>query len=94
MAISLQVLSQKARKELCKLVGLDFSSMTGIVKGEGDKGWVVTLEVVERHAIPDSLDLLAEYDFYLNEEGVLQTFVRKGLRSRNSEGVSETCSTS
>jgi len=94
MAISLQALGEKARKELCKLVGLDFSSTVRVVKGEGGKGWVVTMEVVERHAIPDSLDLLAEYDLYFNEEGVLQTFIRKGLRLRNSEGVYETSSTS
>jgi hypothetical protein len=47
-----------------------------------EEGWKVLLEVVERKAIPDSMDLLGIYELCLDNEGNLLSLDRKKLRKR------------
>ena len=80
MAKDVGTLIEKARKELSKLTGLTASSTIGVVKDE--KGWNISIEMVEKRSIPDQMDLLALYEVLLDEDGNLLNFERKSMRRR------------
>lgn len=80
MAKSIPELVEKAREELGKVTGLELSTTSGAVKEE--KGWKITVEMIEKHSIPDQMDILAIYDVILDDNGKLIEFNRKGLRKR------------
>ncbi len=44
--------------------------------------WRVTVEALERRAIPDSLDLLGRYEIRLNKNGELIGWTQKIIRRR------------
>jgi len=80
MAKSMYELIEKAREELSSITGLELSTTLGAVKEE--KGWKVTVEMVEKHAIPDQLDILAIYEVFLDDDGNVIEFKRARLRKR------------
>ena len=80
MAKELGILIEKARKDLSKLTGLTVSSTTGATKDE--KGWHISIELVEKHSIPDQMDILALYEVLLDEDGNFLSFERKSMRRR------------
>lgn len=69
-----------ARSELASLTGLELGS-TLAANREGE-GWRVAVEVVEKHSLPDGMDILAAYDVVLDPEGNIAGFRRVGLRKR------------
>lgn len=87
MAKDVGALIEQARKELNKLTGLKPSSTVGAVKDE--KGWHISIEMVEKQSIPDQMDILAIYEALLDEEGNLLSFERKAMRKRMETEVSE-----
>jgi len=80
MAKTLGVLIEQTRKELNKLTGLDLSTTKG-VKKDGE-GWIITIELIEKHSIPDQMDILALYEVNIDAEGNIQSFDRKAMRKR------------
>ena len=80
MGLSMGKMIQKARSELNTLTGLEISSTVGATK-EGD-GWLVTMEVVEKHSIPDGMDILAVYETRLDVDGNMLEFKRVRMRKR------------
>lgn len=80
MAMSIPELVEKAREELVKVTGLELSTTLGAVKGEN--GWKISVEMVEKHSVPDQMDILATYDAIVDDDGNLVNFNRKGLRKR------------
>lgn len=80
MAKSIGTLVEQAREELSKLTGLKASSTVGATKDE--KGWHISVEMVEKQSIPDQMDTLALYEVLLDEDGNLLSFERKGMRKR------------
>ena len=80
MAKPLKELIGKAREELSKITGLELSSTLGAVKEE--KGWKITMEMVEKHSLPDQMDILATYEVILDNDGNVVEFKRAGLRKR------------
>jgi len=87
--MELKEIIQRAKKELQAAMNLEVSSVTGISKAEHD-GWQVTIELVERKAIPDTQDLLGVYEVRLDEDGHLISFDRKKVRHRmDTEETSE-----
>ena len=80
MAKSISQLIEKAREELSKMTGLELSTTIGAVKEE--KGWKVALEMVEKHSLPDQMDILATYEVFLDDEANVIEFKRTGLRKR------------
>jgi len=80
MALSITKVIQKARSELADLTGLEVCSTVKAEK-EGD-GWLVVIEVVEKHSIPDSMDILAKYETRLDTDGNMLDFKRTGMRKR------------
>jgi len=45
-------------------------------------GWTLSIEVLERKAIPDTMDILGLYEITMNNEGDLLSLERKKLRKR------------
>jgi len=80
MALSMSEVIQKARSELNNLTGLEISSTVGAEK-EGDD-WLIVMEVIEKHSIPDSMDILAKYEARLDSDGSMLDFKRTGMRKR------------
>jgi len=88
MAKSMQELIEKAREELSNITGLELSTTLGAAKEE--KGWKVTIEMVEKHSIPDQMDILAIYEVFLDDDGNVIEFNRARLRKRvDTEGIEE-----
>ena len=80
MAKDVGTLIEKAREELSKLTRLKASSTVGVIKDE--KGWHISVEMLEKKSIPDQMDILATYEALLDEEGNLLGFERKSMRTR------------
>lgn len=80
MAKSMQGIIEKAREEISKITGLELSSTLGAVKEE--KGWKVTFEMVEKHSLPDQMDILATYEVILDNDANVIEFNRARLRKR------------
>ena len=87
MAIGMAEIVKKAPSELKALIGLDISSTIQAEK-EGDE-WLVSLEMVEKHSIPEGMDILAAYDTRLDEEGNMLEFKRVRMRKRIDTEESE-----
>ncbi len=73
-------IGQRAQEQFHKLSQLPISTCTGLSRT--DKCWVVTLEAVERKAIPETMDVMGLYEVSLDGEGNLVGFERKRLRKR------------
>lgn len=80
MAKSIHQLIEIAREELSKVTGLELSTTLATVKDE--RGWRISIDMIEKHSIPDQMDILATYDVVLDEDGKLLEFNRTGLRKR------------
>jgi len=71
---------KKAQEEFNKLSKIPVEGVIGLSKVE--EGWAVSLEALERRAIPDSMDVLGLFEVRLDNEGNLLAFERKKLRKR------------
>jgi hypothetical protein len=80
MAKDMHQLIELAREEISKVTGLEISTTLSTVKDE--RGWRISIEMIEKHSIPDQMDILATYDVVLDDDGKLVEFYRKGLRKR------------
>ena len=87
MAKDVGTLIEKAREELSKLTRLKASSTVGAIKDE--KGWHISVEMLEKKSIPDQMDILAIYEALLDDEGNLLGFERKSMRKRMEAVVAE-----
>lgn len=73
-------LIERVKTDFNKFSNSRVDGVTGFHKS--DDGWAVDLEVVERKAIPDSMDILGIYEVLLDKEGSFLSFERKKLRKR------------
>jgi len=87
MALGMSKVIQKARTELNNLTSLEISSTVAAEK-DGDD-WMVTIEVIEKHSIPDGMDLLAMYETHLDSDGNMLNFKRTGMRKRSEVSKDE-----
>ena len=71
---------KKAQEDFARLSKIPVDGVVGLSKT--DEGWVVSLEGLERRAIPDTMDVLGLYEVRLDNEGNLLGFYRKKLRKR------------
>ena len=70
----------KARGHIATMGKKSDEGVTNLSKRED--GWTVSIEVVERKGIPDTMDILGLYEIILNDEGDLMSLERKKLRKR------------
>ncbi len=87
MTLGMSEVIEKARSELNKLTGLEISSTLGAARDED--GWVVSIEVVEKHSLPDGMDILATYQSKLDPDGNMMEFNRVRMRKRIDTEESE-----
>lgn len=73
-------LASNAKVRLEEVTGLKVSSVTGIAQEE--EHWVVTLEMLEKKSIPDSMDILGIYEVKMDTQGSVFDFARTRLRKR------------
>ncbi len=76
---------KKARDEFAALSKLPVDAVIGLSKAEGE--WVVSLEALERKAIPEAMDILGLFEIHLDSDGNLIRFERKKLRKRGETEV-------
>lgn len=85
MEITVPKLIERAREQLAEATGLKLSTTVGASKD--DKGWRISVEMIEKKSIPDGMDILGTYEAWLNDKGELLEFGRKKLRRRiDTEG--------
>ena len=70
------------KKEMVELTSLQFNTIAGLALDEETNAPTITIELVERRAIPDSMDLLGIYEVPADEDGGVRTFRRIGMRKR------------
>ena len=88
MALGIGEVIEKARSELSKLTALEIGSTVGAARDED--GWAVNMEVVEKHSLPDGMDVLATYETKLDPDGNMQEFKRIRMRKRiDTEDIEE-----
>ena len=80
MALSMGEVIKKVRSDLHSLTGLDVSSTVRVARDA--EGWLVSMEVIEKHSIPDGMDVLATYETKLDSDGNLLEFKRIKMRKR------------
>lgn len=80
MALTIAEVNERAREELSKVTGLELSTTLGSAKVE--QGWAVQVEMIEKHSIPDGMDLLAAYEAVMDDFGNLLSFRRIRMRKR------------
>jgi len=73
MATSIEMV-HTAKELLSGLTGLKVDTVSGVAKD--DRGWHVTLELVEMRRIPDGNDMLATYEVLLSDSGDLLSYER------------------
>jgi hypothetical protein len=78
--MNVDMIIKKAQEEFASLSKLPVNAVIGLTKAE--EGWMVSLEALERKAIPDTMDVLGQYEIRLDSEGNLLGFERKKLRKR------------
>ena len=71
---------KKGQEDFARLSKIPVDGVTGLAKAK--EGWIVSLEALERRAIPDTMDVLGLYEVRLDNEGNLLGLGRKKLRKR------------
>ncbi|WJD95631.1 gas vesicle protein GvpO [Streptomyces antimycoticus] len=66
--------ARSAARHVEGLTGRAAEGVTSLERGED--GWIIGIEVVETHRIPDSTDILAEYQVELDDCGELSSYRR------------------
>jgi len=66
--------------EFPNLTNLKASGVVGV--SHGDEGWVVSIEMIEKKSIPDSMDVLGLYEVKVDDRGKIVDFSRVKLRKR------------
>ncbi len=79
---NMKQLLDSVKKEMVELTSLPFNTIAGVALDEETHTPIMTIELVERKAIPDSMDLLGIYEVIMNEEGGVATFKRVSMRKR------------
>jgi hypothetical protein len=73
-------LVNKLVAEFPPLIHLQSSGVIGVSRSEDC--WIVTIEMLEKKSIPDSMDVLGCYEVKLDIDGNIQDFARVSLRRR------------
>jgi hypothetical protein len=63
-------------EQLQELTSRDVEGVVGIDKND-DGRWTITVEVVESRRVPETADVLAEYEVTLDSDGSLASYRRQ-----------------
>jgi len=81
--ISAREAIERVRHELPELLGHPVDAVLGLAPQDDDKGWNVTVQVVELSRIPHSTDVLGVYEIMLDQDGELGSYKRRRRYYRN-----------
>jgi hypothetical protein len=73
---------ERVRRELPELLGRSIESVLGF-EHDDDSGWRVTVQVVELTRVPQTTDVLGDYEATLDREGTLTGYRRIRRYHRN-----------
>lgn len=79
-AINLREAINGVTQQLPFILGMEVSRVVAASKNE--EGWHLTIELIERKAIPDTQDLIGTYEVLLDVEGELTSYERRSMRRR------------
>jgi len=68
-----------------KYISKEPETVVGVEEEKGE--WKVTVEAVERKAVPDTQDLLGRYEIRLNKNGELIGWKQKMIRKRSDRMI-------
>ncbi|MBI2848802.1 MAG: gas vesicle protein [Chloroflexi bacterium] len=72
--------AERAKQQLAAVTGLKPVTVSATFRDE--EGWHVSLDMLEMRRIPDSSDVLGEYEVLLDEDGNMLKFERRRTRLR------------
>lgn len=75
-------MTERAKEELAVVTGLKPVAINATFRDE--KGWHICLEMLEMKRIPDSTDLLGDYEVLLDDKGDMLRFQRKRSHLRGA----------
>ena len=78
--MNIKELLEQAKSQLSEVTGLKPITISEVFKNE--RGWHVSLDMLELSRIPSATDILGEYEVVLDNEGNLLSFERKRTRIR------------
>jgi Gas vesicle synthesis protein GvpO len=78
--LSTQELAEAALRTVKELTGYQTESVTGL-EWDGDE-WQLTVEALELSRIPNTTDVIGEYQVKLDERGTLRGYRRTGRHFR------------
>lgn len=64
----------RVRNQVPQLIGRELDGVTSLMQGE--EGWVATVELIERRSIPDTQDIIGQYEVSLTDDGVIHEYRR------------------
>jgi len=68
-----------------KYISKEPETIIGVEEKEGE--WMVTVEALERKAVPDTQDILGRYEIRFNEKGELTGWKQRMIRRRSDRMV-------
>ena len=75
-----QEIVEKAHCYITEMGKISSDGLTSITRK--NDGWTLSIEVLERKAIPDTMDILGLYEITMTNDGELLSLERKKLRKR------------
>lgn len=79
-------LAEQAAQQLWELTGKEPEGITGLRRS--DDGWIVVVDVLELHRVPETTDVLASYEVEIDEDGELLGYRRRDRFARGSTEAS------
>jgi hypothetical protein len=78
----MKLLLDRVKMGIVDLTSLKFNTIVEVSMDDETHTHRVLCELVERKAIPDSMDLLGVYEIHADDSGFIQTFKRVSMRKR------------
>ena len=82
-------LVDRVKRGIVDLTSLKFNTIVEVSMDDETHTHRVVCELVERAAIPDSMDLLGIYEIHADDSGFIQTFKRVSMRKRGDVTTGE-----
>ena len=73
----------KVRDDVPQLIGRELDGVTSLMQTED--GWMATVELVERRSVPDTQDLIGQYEVSIGDDAVIDGY-RRLETYRRAEG--------
>jgi len=69
-----------AKEQLHSILNLEVANVIAVSKR--DDGWNVMIDLIERRAVPDTMDIMGTYEVILDDDGDMVKYERKTQHKR------------